>query len=289
MIRDIEDVQRFLLANPTDNTELTDVQLCTHGLIKISKKWGLYENATERWNLKDRTIRQQWMDFKTHFIDEYEKMLAENGGTTMGQEGYGTGGAYSVIDDDGSSLAESIVQYSERDTQAEGKVNKLESRLEALEMGPPQTQSQTGYYAPQMPYGMIPGGQPPPTSVHIQPTYHQQNNGGKRNNNENNCGGQKLRPNNYQGGGRGGGYRGDRRNASNTKKAFSNALKQHMNVLYCFSYGYDVDHYGYNFPPSCEKQIHLPNVKRDDAHMYEGACMRAQHKTLPDGTGAGQG
>ena len=29
MIRDIEDVQRFLLANPDGNIELTDVQICT--------------------------------------------------------------------------------------------------------------------------------------------------------------------------------------------------------------------------------------------------------------------
>ena len=129
MIRDIEDVQRLLLANPAENMEMTDMQLCTHGLIKLSKTGGLYASATEKWNLKDRTIRQQWMEFKTHFIDEYEKMLAANGGTKMGQEGYGTGGAYSAIDDNGSSLAESIVQYAERDTQAEGKVNELESRL----------------------------------------------------------------------------------------------------------------------------------------------------------------
>ena len=33
IIRDIEDIQRFLLANPADNMELTDVQLCSHGLI----------------------------------------------------------------------------------------------------------------------------------------------------------------------------------------------------------------------------------------------------------------
>ena len=65
-------------------------------------------------------------------------MLAANGGTTMRQERYGTSGAYSAIDDDGSSLAESIVQYAERATQAEGKVNELEIRLAALEMGPPQ-------------------------------------------------------------------------------------------------------------------------------------------------------
>ena len=138
----------------------------------------------------------------------------------MGQEGYGTGGAYSAIDDNGSSLSESILQYSERATQAEGKVKDLDSRLAALEMLPLQSQTQTGYYAPQMAYGMMPGGQPPPTSVHIPPAYQQQSNGGKINNNENNRGGQKRRPNNYQGGGRGSGYRGDCRNANNTQKAF---------------------------------------------------------------------
>ena len=53
MIRDIEDVQHFLLANPPDKMELTDVQLCTHGLIKLSKTGGLYAKATERWNLND--------------------------------------------------------------------------------------------------------------------------------------------------------------------------------------------------------------------------------------------
>ena len=73
MIRDIKDVQRFLLANPADNMDLTDVQLCTHGLIKLSKTGGLYANATERWNLKDMTIGQQWMEFKTHFIADYER------------------------------------------------------------------------------------------------------------------------------------------------------------------------------------------------------------------------
>ena len=87
------------------------------------KNRGLYANATERWNLKDRTIFQKWMESKTHFIDTYEKMLAANGGTTMGQEGYGTGGAYSAIDDDGSSLEESILQYADRATHEEVKWN----------------------------------------------------------------------------------------------------------------------------------------------------------------------
>ena len=128
-----------------------------------------------------------------------------------------------------------------------------------------------------------------PYLFHIPPAYQQHSNGRKMNNNENNRGGQRRRPNNYQSGGRDCGYRGDRRNASNTKNAFSNTLKQHMNVLYCFFCGYSVEHDGYNCHPSYQKQIHLPNVKNDDSHMYEGTCMRVQHKTLPDGTGTGQG
>ena len=114
--------------------ELTGVQLCTHVLSKLSKTGGLYANATEMWNLKDRAIRQQWMKFKSHFIAKYEKMLAANGGTTLGQEGYGTGRSYNSMDDDGSSLVERILQYTERSTQAEGEVNALERRLTALEM-----------------------------------------------------------------------------------------------------------------------------------------------------------
>ena len=42
------------------------------------------------------------MEFKTHYIKEYEKMLAANGSNTMGQEGYSTEGAYNGVEDDGS-------------------------------------------------------------------------------------------------------------------------------------------------------------------------------------------
>jgi len=68
---------------------------------------------------------------------------------------------------------------------------------------------------------------------------------------------------------------------------FSNRLKEHDNLLYCFSCGYDVDHNGYQ----CQNQKdgHIPNVPRDQAHMVYRACMKAQHKTLPDGSGLGQG
>ena len=53
MIRDIEDVQRFLLANPAEKMELTDVQLYTHGLIKLSKTGGLYAKTLHVFDVSD--------------------------------------------------------------------------------------------------------------------------------------------------------------------------------------------------------------------------------------------
>ena len=197
----------------------------------------------------------------------------------MGQEGYVTGGAYNAIEDDDSSLAESIVQYAERATTAEEKVAELESRLADLEMGSQQPPPQMGYYAPHTAYGMMPGAPPPPTTINVPPTYHhqqQQTGGLKLNYNDNNRGGQRRHPNNYRGKINGGGDSGDRRNSNNTQKSYSNSLKQNVNLLYCFLCGYDVDHDGYNCPPNCQKQVHLPHVKRDDAHMYEGACMKVR-------------
>ena len=40
---------------------------------------------------------------------------------------------------------------------------------------------------------------------------------------------------------------------------------------------------------SIRKTTHIPNVPRDKAHTVAGASMKAQHKTLPDGTGAKHG
>jgi hypothetical protein len=74
-----------------------------------------------------------------------------------------------------------------------------------------------------------------------------------------------------------------------TQPAYSNKHKLHLNKFYCYSCGYDVDHDGYNCPINYQKQNHLPHITRDNAHLIEGASMKAQHKTLPDGTGAGQG
>eukprot|EP00978_Attheya_sp_CCMP212_P041539 scaffold239154_cov39-Attheya_sp.AAC.1 len=95
LLRAIEEVQMFLLADTEENQEMTEVQLIKYGLIKLSKTGGLYVKAIQHWNPRDPKDRRAWVDFKTHMIEEYEKLLRESGGTTMGQEGYGI--AYNVL------------------------------------------------------------------------------------------------------------------------------------------------------------------------------------------------
>ena len=79
----------------------------------------------------------------------------------------------------------------------------------------------------------------------------------------------------------GGGQRGAPR------QPHSNTSKVNLNLLYCYSCGYDVDHAIWQYP--YKKTTHIPNVPCDKAHTMAGASMKAQHKTLLDGTGAGIG
>ena len=83
----------------------------------------------------DACTRQNvWANFRKHYITEYEKLLAEGGGTTLGQEGYG--GAFQMVNtlEDDASLTETIVKYAEMATMAESKVSNLEQGLAQLEV-----------------------------------------------------------------------------------------------------------------------------------------------------------
>ena len=129
----------------------------------------------------------------------------------MGQEGYGNTSAYQAVEDDRSSLAQSIVQYVERATTAEAQLLDLESRLAALEMVNQHPPPHMGYFDPQTAYGMMPGGPPPPATINVPPTHHntQQQTGGKRKYADNDRSGQSRRPNSYRGNRNGGGDRRD--------------------------------------------------------------------------------
>lgn len=321
MIRGMEEVQLFLAQDPAGDKELSEATLIQYALIKLNKT-GLYAKAIERWNAMDPVDRTTWTDFKSHLIREYERMLREGSGSTFRQEGYGA--AYNAMDgDENSSLAESIVQYAERATMAESKVSALEERLATLEIQQGMAQQQVAYFAPGMageyayftpqpatfvppPAVQYPASQQPPPVQQNQHNYQTQFTQRPPKKNKRDYNGNTMpnmafggSPNvyhqqqQYYGGsgrgtpGRGG---GGRRNQNNNNAPFSNTQKKFLNLFYCFTCGYDVDHEGNQCPYGVQGH-HMPYVKRNEAHMYadRGASMRGQHKTLPDGTGAGQG
>ena len=226
--------------------------------------------------------------------------------------------------DDNSSLAESIVQYLERATIAESKVSALEERLAALEMtqvhAPPQmayfapgTQPEYAYFTPQPatfqppPAVQIPTQQQMPQYQQPQQQWNPQGNYQQNKKPKRDFSGNPVPPTSFGGspniyppqqqpfrgggrGGRGGRGGGGRRNQNNANAPYSNTQKRYLNLFYCFTCGYDVDHEGHQCPYGIQGH-HMPQVKRHNAHLFadRGACMRGQHKTLPDGSGAGQG
>ena len=63
----------------------------------------------------------------------------------------------------------------------------------------------------------------------------------------------------------------------------------HNNLSYHYSCGYYVYCTEWQYHPNTRKRTHIPNVGRDEAHTIAVASMKAQHKTLPDGSGTGKG
>ena len=70
--------------------------------------------------------------------------------------------------------------------------------------------------------------------------------------------------------------------------SYYKTVKIHNNLSYCYSCGYYVNHNGWKCHPNTRKRTNIPNVSQDEAHTIAGAYMKAQHKTLPDGSGAGK-
>ena len=133
----------FLMAHPDGDSKLSNVNLISYAMIKLFKCGGPYNKAIERWKRKTKEDKNIWAKFRQHLIAEYENLLAEGGGTTIGQEGYGTELNVTEATMDELSITKSVVCYSERATTAEGKVQGLEYRQNKLEIRNHQTPSQT--------------------------------------------------------------------------------------------------------------------------------------------------
>ena len=87
MPRTTEDLQMLLMEHPYEDLKLSDVNLIKNAMIKLSKCGGLYTKAIERWQIKTKEDKKIRSNLRENLIAEYEKLLSEGGGTTLGQEG----------------------------------------------------------------------------------------------------------------------------------------------------------------------------------------------------------
>ena len=56
-----------------------------YAMNKFSKCGGLYTQAIEQWQSKTKEDKKIWENFRQDLIAEYEKLLAEGGGTILCQ------------------------------------------------------------------------------------------------------------------------------------------------------------------------------------------------------------
>ena len=85
-----EEVKLLLMAHPDGYRELRDVNIISYAMIKLSKCDILYNKAIERLQNKTKEDKKIQANLRQHLIEENENLLEEGGGTTLGQEGYGT-------------------------------------------------------------------------------------------------------------------------------------------------------------------------------------------------------
>ena len=70
---------------------------------------------------------------------------------------------------------------------------------------------------------------------------------------------------------------------------YSNTMKLNNNLYFCYSCRYYVNHNGWQCHPNNRKRKQIPNVSQEEEYTIAGASMKAQHKTLPDGSGDRKG
>ena len=138
----------FLLADCDEDRGLKQSQLISYALIKMSDT-GLYGKPIERWNARDLRDRRQWSQFRQFMVEQYKRMLREAGGTTMGQDGYGS--AFNAQEQDDDSLVTAVTSFPEWASENEKAMGSVVAEIGELKAA----------FA-----AMMSSGAPPPTHVY---------------------------------------------------------------------------------------------------------------------------
>ena len=64
----------FLMTHPYQDCELSDVNIISYVMIKLSKCGSLYTKSIERWQSKTAIDNNIWGNFRQHLFAEYEAL-----------------------------------------------------------------------------------------------------------------------------------------------------------------------------------------------------------------------
>ena len=119
MLRGIEEVKLFLVSNPDEDRVLTEPNLISYALIKLTKTGDMYAKEIKKWQKRPLQDRRKWSEFSSHMVEYYEQQITKTEVTTMGQDGYVI--AMHAAEDltYWGFLTEAVIKYSDRATQAE--------------------------------------------------------------------------------------------------------------------------------------------------------------------------
>ena len=111
MMLHIEEIQLFFLAHPDGDRGFSDTQMIRQAIKKIQALSPLYSKALTNWNRGDPAHCKVWNNFKHCMYAQYNRMLAERGRGTLGEDGYS---AFNVVaTEDTQILIKSLMNYSE--------------------------------------------------------------------------------------------------------------------------------------------------------------------------------
>ena len=68
MLSCIKEVQLFLLVNPDKDRALTEPNLISYALIKLSKIGGIYTKGIKKWHKRPAQDRRKWAKLSAHLI-----------------------------------------------------------------------------------------------------------------------------------------------------------------------------------------------------------------------------
>ena len=71
MLRGIEEVQLLILANPDEDRALTEPNLISYALIKLTKTGGMYAKGIKKWQKKPPQEQRKWYKFSYHMVEDY--------------------------------------------------------------------------------------------------------------------------------------------------------------------------------------------------------------------------